>query len=196
MTDPATGWLTTPRLALRRFSPADIDWLAALYADPEVMRYLGGARDRASAEALLYSRILGYYDEHPGFGIWITLERATGAPLGFHLLNRIRGESIIQIGFVLARAAWGRGVGTEMATALLRYGFTDLNLPRIAGMADLNNHASQHVLTKIGLERRGQRAFHHPDYVAAGAVAWFERDAAAWLAEHQATGDADRMERA
>ena len=70
-----------------------------------------------------------------------------------------------------------------MAVAILRYGFVDLRLPRIAGMANLQNHASQRVLLKIGLERRGERAFPHPAYASEGAMAWFERDAADWQAE-------------
>ena len=70
-----------------------------------------------------------------------------------------------------------------MAAAVLRYGFLDLKLPRIAGMANLQNHASQRVLLKVGLVRRGERAFPHPDYASEGAMAWFERDAADWQAE-------------
>jgi RimJ/RimL family protein N-acetyltransferase len=70
-----------------------------------------------------------------------------------------------------------------MAAAVLRYGFVDLNLPRIAGMANLQNHASQNVLRKIGLERRGERAFRHPDYAAAGPMAWFEREREQWRDE-------------
>jgi ribosomal-protein-alanine N-acetyltransferase len=132
---------------------------------------------------LLTTRILQYYDDHPGLGIWTTVERASGTGIGFHLLKHIRGEPIIQIGFTLARSAWGKGFGTEMASAVLRYGFVDLKLPRIAGMASLQNHASQRVLLKIGLERRGERAFAHPDYASEGAMAWFERDAADWQAE-------------
>ena len=176
-------WLTTKRLALRHFTPADLDWLAALYSDPDVMRYLGGVKDRAKAADTLEHRILRYYDEHPGFGIWVTTVRQTGAQIGFHLLNHIRGESIVQVGFILARPAWGQGFGTEMGEALLRYGYTERALPRIAGMADQQNFASQHVLQKIGLERRGERAFPHPDYASAGKMAWFERDAEAWLSE-------------
>ena len=105
-------WLTTARLALRRFTPGDLEWLAALYSDRDVTRYLGGGKDRAKAEEHLNTRILQYYDEHPGLGIWMTVERATGACLGFHLLNHIRGESIVQIGFMLAKSAWGKGFGT------------------------------------------------------------------------------------
>ena len=92
-------WLTTERLALRHFTPADLDWLAELYSDRDVTRYLGGVKDRTKAEELLTTRILRYYGEHPGLGIWMTVERATGTQLGFHLLNHIRGESIIQVGF-------------------------------------------------------------------------------------------------
>jgi ribosomal-protein-alanine N-acetyltransferase len=176
-------WLTTERLALRRFTPADLDWLAELYSDRNVTRFLGGVKDRAKTEELLNTRILQYYDEHPGFGVWMTVERATDTRLGFHLLNHIRGESIIQVGFTLAQSAWGKGFGTEMASAVLRYGFVDRKLPRIAGMASLQNHASQRVLLKIGLERKGERAFPHPDYASEGSMAWFERDAAAWQAE-------------
>ena len=177
-------WMTTERLALRHFTPADLDWFAELHSDADVTRYLGGVKDRARAEALFTTRVLQYYDEHPGLGIWMTVERATGASVGFHLLNHIRGESIIQVGFALAKSAWGRGFGTEMASAVLRYGFVDLELPRIAGMADVQNHASQRVLEKIGLERKGERAFPHPDYASQGAMAWFERDAAVWRMEH------------
>ena len=176
-------WLTTKRLALRRFTPADLDWLAELHSDRDVTQYLGGVKDRSKTEELLNTRILQYYDEHPGLGVWVTVERATGMNLGFHLLNHIRGESIIQIGFTLAKSAWGKGFGTEMASAVLRYGFDDLKLPRIAGMASLQNHASQRVLLKIGLERRGERAFPHPDYASEGAMAWFEREAADWQAQ-------------
>jgi ribosomal-protein-alanine N-acetyltransferase len=181
-----TDWLRTERLALRRFTPDDLDWLAELFSDRDVARYLGGGKDRAQTEEILNTRILQYYDEHPGLGIWVTVERATGTRLGFHQLNHIQGESIIQIGFTLAKSAWGKGFGTEMAFAVLRYGFVDCNLPRIVGMASLQNYASQRVLTKIGLERRGERAFAHPTYASEGPMAWFERDAGAWLSEHVA----------
>jgi RimJ/RimL family protein N-acetyltransferase len=176
-------WITTERLGLRRFTPGDTDWLVELYSDPEVTRYLGGTKDRAATEDLLNRRFLQYYAKHPGLGIWMTVERSSGRRVGFHLLNNIQGESIIQIGFTLIKPAWGLGLGTEMASALLRYGFVDLALPRIVGMASLDNRASQNVLLKIGLHRHGERAFPHPAYAAEGPMAWFERDGADWLAE-------------
>jgi RimJ/RimL family protein N-acetyltransferase len=176
-------WLTTERLGLRRFTADDADWLVALYSDPDVTRHLGGTKDRARTEEMLNGRILQYYEEHPGLGIWMTVDRASGERVGFHLLNHVQGESLIQVGFTLAKTAWGRGLGTEMASAVLRYGFVRLSLPRIVGIANLGNRASQRVLLKIGLHRHGERAFAHPAYASEGPMAWFERDAADWLAE-------------
>jgi RimJ/RimL family protein N-acetyltransferase len=173
----------TPRLTLRRFTPDDLEWLVTLYADEDVTRYLGGTRTRVEVEEMLARRIIEYYDRHPGFGIWMTLDRRTSEPLGFHLLNHIQGETIIQVGFALRREAWGRGVASEMAESLLRYAFTTLGLPHMVGMANRGNVVSQHVLEKIGLRRNGERAFAHPAYASQGPLAWFERDAADWLAE-------------
>lgn len=136
-------WLTTERLGLRRFVPEDLDWLLALYGDAEVMQYLGGPHDRCKVEDLMQSRILAYYDEHPGLGVWMTVERSTGMPLGLHVLNHIHGETMIQVGFILAKAAWGRGIASEMASALLRHGFVELALPRIVAITDLANTSSQ-----------------------------------------------------
>jgi RimJ/RimL family protein N-acetyltransferase len=174
------GHLTTERLALRRFTRDDLEWLVTLYADDEVTRYLGGSRDRAAVTELLETRILRYYDEHPGLGIWQTIERATGQPVGFHLLNHIQGEQIIQVGYSLVRSAWRKGYATEMAREIMRYGFVDRGLPRIAAIANLPNVASHNVLLKIGLERRGSRVFPHPAYASQGPMAFFEIEARRW----------------
>lgn len=184
MADPF--WLTTGRLGLRRFTRADFDWLVDLNGNVNVMRYVGGVKDRAKTQALLDERILAYYEAHPGLGIWLTVERATGERLGMHLLNHIQGEPDVQVGYVLCESAWGRGIATEMAAAVLRYGFVELELPRIVGITNLENGPSQRVLEKIGLVRRGERSFPHPAYASQGPMAWFERDAASWLSEQTA----------
>ena len=59
----------------------------------------------------------------------------------------------------------------------------DLTLPRVAGITHVDNMASQRVLEKIGLHRHGTRFFTHPAYAANGPMAFFEREAADWLAE-------------
>jgi ribosomal-protein-alanine N-acetyltransferase len=176
----------TPRLRLRRFTPDDLELHHALMSDPDVTRYVGGVRTRAESEEMFRTRVLPYYEEHPGLGAWATIEQASGECIGTHLLNHIHGETYIQVGYILAKPYWGKGYATEMATALLRYGFSGLGLPTINAITDLPNTASQHVLLKSGLRRNGERSFAHPRY-AGGVYAWFEREAADWLAEDRAT---------
>ena len=172
--------LESARLLLRRFTRVDLDLLARLFADPVVAEHLGGVKDRAGAEVTLRTRALDYYDQHPGLGMWCTVERASGRAVGFHVLNHIHGETDIQVGYALLADAWGNGYATEMAVRLLRYGFTDLGLPQICAIANLDNIASQRVLSKAGLVRRGERSFTHPALVSAGPMAWFEADWRSW----------------
>jgi len=178
--------LTTERLSLRRFTADDVELVHAWYGDPEVTRYLGGPKTRAEVEKMMASRILGYYDEHPGLGIWATTERASGRTIGMHLLNHIHGEPLIQTGYVLGSAFWGHGYATEMALAVMRYGFETLRLERIHGLTTPDNIASQRVLMKIGLERRADRVLTHEAYAGHGPFAWFERDRDDWLASRRA----------
>jgi RimJ/RimL family protein N-acetyltransferase len=178
--------LSTPRLALRRFTPDDLDLLHRLNGDPTVMRYCGGAKTRAETETMLKVRILEYYEKYPGLGTWATMERSSGTCVGLHLLNHIQGEAFIQVGYILFAEYWGRGYATEMCGAVLRHGFAALGLPRIVAITDLPNVNSQRVLLKAGLTRNGERSFPHPAYAASGPLAWFEADAASWLAAHPA----------
>lgn len=172
--------IESARLYVRRFTPDDLDLLAELLGDAEVTRFLGGVKDRAGAELTLRTRGLDYYDRHPGLGMWMTVERASHRPVGFHVLNHIHGEPDVQVGYALLKEAWGRGYATEMAVRLLRYGFEDLGLSQIVAITNLDNTPSQHVLRKAGLVRRGERSFAHPALAGEGPMAWFEADRATW----------------
>ncbi|MFN9729684.1 MAG: GNAT family N-acetyltransferase [Pseudomonadota bacterium] len=153
--------LQSPRLLLRRFrdDAAHFEHYAALYADPEVAVHVGGVQSREVAQRTYAERVLDYYPRHPGLGIWATFERHTGAFAGLHLLNHIRGEDHIQVGYTLRRAMWGRGYATEMARVVMRHGFRTLGLPAIHGIVNLDNLVSQRVLLKLGMRREGERTF-------------------------------------
>lgn len=184
MKDAGDG-LSTARLVLRRVTTGDTPWIERLHADARVMRHVGGVHTPERARQVMRDRMLDYYDRHPGFGIWATLERATGAVAGLHLLNNIRGTDLIQVGYLLFPEYWGRGYATEMCIGLLRYGFADLGLARISAITDLPHAASQRVLLKAGLQRRGERSF--AEYSNGAPLAFFERERDAWLADAAAT---------
>ena len=176
--------IVTPRLSLRRFTLDDLDVLDSLATDARVMEFLGGVKDRAATEAMLRVRILEYYGQHPGLGIWATVERASGRCVGFHVLNHIQGETDIQVGYALFTDAWGKGYATEMTKGVLRYGFDTLHLPVIAAITSMGNTVSQHVLRKAGLRRNGERLFAHAAYADQGPMAWFDAERAEWIAAH------------
>ena len=175
--------LESERLRMRRFVPGDFELYARLNANPHVMRYAGGVKSREQSEASFKTRVLEYYDEFPGLGVWATETRG-GECIGVHLLNNIQGETHIQVGYLLFPEYWRRGFATEMCVTLLRYGFARLELPVICAITDLANLESQRVLLKSGLVRNGERAFPHPAYAESGPLAWFERERGSWLAEH------------
>jgi len=180
--------LYSARLQLRRFTAADLEALDRLNSDPAVMRHMGGPASLADTKAMLSDRILSYYDQHPGLGIWATEERSSGACIGMHLLNHIRGEPHIQVGYRLYTAFWGKGYATEMTRTLMRYGFEQLDLPRIVAITDLANVESQHVLLKSGLLREGEHRCRHPAYGSA-PLAWFCSERGAWLQQHRQGSD-------
>jgi RimJ/RimL family protein N-acetyltransferase len=173
--------LETPRLVLRRFTDAaaDLDAYCGLYADPEVARHVGGVQSRETGEQTFRQRVLDYYAQHPGLGIWATFERDGGAFVGLHLLNHIRGEPHIQVGYTLRRAMWGRGYATEMAREVMRYGFDTLGLAQVNAITNLDNLASQQVLHKLGFVRDGERQFAA---YGPAPLAWFTCPAARFAA--------------
>lgn len=154
--------LTTPRLRMRRWREADRDPFAALNADPEVMQHFPALLDRAASDAFV-DRIEDRFAS-PGFGLW-ALERSTDqAFLGFAGLHPMPdgtpGAGGMEVGWRLARTAWGDGYATEAATAALRVAFGPVGLTRVWSMTAVGNARSQAVMRRLGLVEHAR--FRHP----------------------------------
>lgn len=140
----------TERLVLRRWRAADAAAFAAINADPEVMRFLGGVLDREGSDALLDRLTQQWRLE--GYGRAAVEDRANGELLGFVGLGphpALHGE--VEIGWRLARQAWGRGLATEAAAVMRDLAFDELGWTRIVSVAVAGNQASLAVMRKIGL---------------------------------------------
>jgi ribosomal-protein-alanine N-acetyltransferase len=146
--------LETPRLRLRPFSPADAEAHAELFADPEVLRWLGAGLDSPDSPRERSRRSLAAFVEHwseRGWGVWAVLDRASGQFLGQCGIRYWSEIDEVEILYALARRAWGQGLATEAAAAALADGFARVGLPRIVAVTRPTNHASRAVMTKIGL---------------------------------------------
>src|ERR1700677_2802938 len=129
-------FLETDRLVLRPFTADDVDNLVDLDGDPEVMRYLTGGKPtpRAQIESEGLPRFLsrcGHLERYA----WAALEKASGKFLGWFALRPIKGgaSNAAELGYRLRRSACMQGFATEGSRALIRKGFTDLDLHRIFG---------------------------------------------------------------
>ncbi|GAB3074997.1 GNAT family N-acetyltransferase [Micromonospora schwarzwaldensis] len=150
----------TGRLTLRRFTMADVDRLVALDADPEVMRFLtnGVPTPAATIRDEVLPRLLAEYGRHPGLGRWAALDRLSGEFLGWLALDPSDDGVEAELGYRLRRAAWGHGLATEGARALVRHAFDTVGVRRVWAQTMAVNDRSRAVMTRAGL--RYTRTFH------------------------------------
>ncbi|HJD82367.1 GNAT family N-acetyltransferase [Kitasatospora aureofaciens] len=147
--------IETPRLVLRRWRQEDVPAMAAVNADPEVMRWIGDGRVQTPEETRrAVERIERTWDTE-GFGLFAVELRETGELAGFTGLAvpLFLPEVLpaVEIGWRLGRSFWGRGIATEAATAALRFGFEACGRDRIISIARIGNTASERVMAKLGL---------------------------------------------
>ena len=145
--------LTTERLVLRATTDADIAVMhERVFGDADVMSnvFLGNVMTKERAE--------GFMREHFTFGakrtgIAILTEKHNGNVIGFAGLFPCTAPYAddLEIGFVMAKEAWGKGYATEIGVAQLAMGFDELGYQRLLGLVEPRNAASIHALTKLGM---------------------------------------------
>jgi RimJ/RimL family protein N-acetyltransferase len=144
--------LETDRLILRHQIPSDIESLFALYCDPDVRRYIPDApRTYDEAREELEWHMNGH-PRRPELGLWATIHQETGRFIGrCGLLPWTIDQREVEVAYLLAKAYWGQGLGTEAARAIAHYGFEDLHLSRLICMIHPENQASVKVAQNIGM---------------------------------------------
>ena len=143
--------LETQRLILRPFTLADVDALAALYADPDVMRFFEGTRSWETTRQRVEEIIEQY--ARTGVDFLATIYKENGAFIGRCglLWQVIDGVQEVEVAYMLARPYWGQGLGTEAAQALKEHGFRDFGFRRLISIIDPGNIASIRVAQKNGM---------------------------------------------
>ena len=158
----------TPRLIIRQYTEADAEQALAIYSDPEVMRFIGmmkAATPITTVEQMrqnLIERRMKRYAENPQFGGWAAVLKDTGTIIGTIILLNLDNSPEIEVGWHLARSAWGHGYATEGGRGAIDYGFNVAGLDRIACVVHPDNHKSLAVARRLGLTARRSSALLQP----------------------------------
>lgn len=148
--------LETDRLLLRQFRNADLDAYAAMCADAEVMRFLGtGVTLNRPESWRSMAGILGHW-ELLGYGMFAVELKSSGELLGRAGFLDPPGWPGFEVGWVLARAHWGRGYAFEAAEACRDLAFGPLARDRVISLIRPDNQRSVRVAQKLGATLREQ----------------------------------------
>ena len=152
----------TARLNATRLAREDLSDLVQLHLDEEVSRFLGGVRT-IEATAIYLDTNLQHWDEH-GLGLW-TLRSTDGAFMGRAGLRYVDLEGVreLEIAYTLVRSAWGQGLATEVAEALVEIWQTRCPDPSLVGIVVKGNRPSENVLQKAGFSYERDAVFHDSD---------------------------------
>ncbi|HEX6754008.1 MAG TPA: GNAT family N-acetyltransferase [Solirubrobacterales bacterium] len=151
-------------MRLRRWQDEDRGPFAAMNADPEVMEHFPAALDRGQSDALVERIEAGF--EARGFGLWALELRESGEFVGFAGLAVPELDAhftpAVEVGWRLARSAWGNGYATEAGRAALNFGFKQVDLAEIVSFTTAANARSRSVMERLGMIHDPADDFEHP----------------------------------
>ncbi len=133
---------------MREWRDDDLAQYAAMAADPEVMRFLGGVVSRAEAW-----RAMALHAGHwqlRGYGLWV-VEGRDGSFLGRVGLWNPDGWPGLEVGWTFARRAWGAGYATETARVAMEWAWSELRAPRLISLIAVDNSRSIGVADRLGM---------------------------------------------
>lgn len=147
--------LETERLRLRGWRDSDIDAYAAMVADPEVGRFLGGPMDSVTGAWRHLAFMVGHW-ELRGYGIFAVERKEDGELIGRVGFINPAGWPGFELGWTLARPHWGQGYATEAALSCLRFAFEELKRDRVISLIPHGHERSLALARRIGERPAGE----------------------------------------
>lgn len=163
----------TERLVLREIDYTDENDLFEMDSDPEVHLFIENNPVKSIDEIRKVIEMLKLQYLENGIARWAVVDKYTNECLGwsglkYHKVLLNNHINFYELGYRFKQKHWGRGLATESATAVLDYGFKNLNIDSVFAMTDPLNFNSKKVLAKLGFEHRG--LFDYEGY----PTDWFE----------------------
>lgn len=155
-------FLTTKRLIIRDFSTQDLEPLSSILGNEEVMRFsVAGPLSLEQTRDYLQHRIMGHYAKH-GFGLWALMDKEEKrlVSLAGLMMQEVDGEELVELGYRLDPAYWGKGLAIEAGASIAEYGFNELGIEKIISIIDPENKRSLNVAARIGMHYWKDATFH------------------------------------
>lgn len=143
-----TPTLRTERLLLEPYVPEDEEDFVALFQDTRVSRWMGDGPSSETEDRALFGRVFARVYAQDLFAVWAV--RRDGRLVGHAEIKRtdtVHGHEII---YALAPTAWGSGLGSELARAVVAHGFGTLGLDEVHATVAAANEASLTLLDRMG----------------------------------------------
>lgn len=158
--------LETNRLALRRLTLDDAEFIFGLVNQPSWLRFIGDKNVRNVEDARNYLRTgpLDMYSRF-GFGTFMVERKEDGAPIGTCGLLKRDTLPEPDIGYAFLPEFWGQGYAVEAAASVLEYGHYSHELTRILAIVSPGNERSIRVLEKCGMKFERMFAMNDKDQV-------------------------------
>jgi RimJ/RimL family protein N-acetyltransferase len=148
--------LETERLALRKLSVNDAEFILELLNEPSFLKNIGdkGVRNQAGAAQYIRDGPMASYERF-GFGLYRVELKDTETPIGICGLLKRDSLPDVDVGFAFLPKYWAHGYAVESASAVMKHGRDVLGIGRIVAITAPDNHGSIKVLEKIGLKFEG-----------------------------------------
>jgi RimJ/RimL family protein N-acetyltransferase len=154
--------IRTERLVLRPIARGDLDAFAAMFADPEVVRFIGDGTVASREESAEWIEVSIARNETEGWDMRSVLLADDGAVIGRCgiAVRGIEGRTEHEVAYLFDRAHWGSGYATEAATAMRDRALGELGRSRLIALIDHGNEASKGVARKLGMAYERDVEFH------------------------------------
>lgn len=143
--------MQTLRLKLRPLQPGDTDALQGVYQSEGVLRYFPNPTPPTLEKIHRFIAGQQAHWERHGYGNWGILPIGETEIIGWAGLQFLPELDETEVGFLLDRRFWGKGLATEAARASLRFGFEQRKLDHMVALVHPENTASRRVIDKCGM---------------------------------------------
>lgn len=169
--------LTTARLRLEPFNDHHFEGLFRMNSQPEVMRYITGRPDTPEDTRATIDRVKQRWLEY-GFSWWSFIELDSNELIGAGCIQYLGRDPAnpLEIGWRLRKDKWSQGFASEAARTMASFAFDTVGGDSLYAVCHPDNHASAHVMKKLGMQYRGIERWYDMD------TAVYSIDRAGWVA--------------